>query len=164
MKEMMIDIETLGLKPGCIVVEIAFVMFDLKTGLCAFPNTYLLSIREQRVMGLTSDDETWDWWQKRGGLPTGALASPIDVLGILGQFYEEHQPQRIWARGADFDFPILRALFEAYLLECPWPYYQQCDQRTLTQLAQSTSPSHRALADCHRQIRHLSCALADLQS
>lgn len=162
--EIMIDIETLGKGPGCVVLEAGLVAFHngkvVATHQCSFDR------KESVKRGFTIDNETVRWWSKQGGIPTEVIDTQKPVENCLKeisrfiQFFRNSQPDitRIWSRG-NFDLPILEEYFVRYLMPTPWQFWEHRELRTaLDELgAEVKQPGteHRALGDALKQVEQL---------
>jgi hypothetical protein len=62
MKDLMIDIETLGQEPGCVITSISAVQFDLTTGKIDKEFHENISINSCLKKGLVIESETFIWW------------------------------------------------------------------------------------------------------
>jgi len=157
----MIDLETLGKKPGSKILSI---------GACTFGSSeinnrkqfYRTIHREQA--GLVEDIATVEWWSKQDIKAQQELFNnPSNIpIGIaLTQFYtwlrdlEETNTDktlRVWGNAASFDLKILEA---AYMIvswcSAPWSYKNEMCFRTLKNLFPTDFPAnpnpHNALSD-----------------
>lgn len=152
----MLDIETLGTAPGCVVLSIGAVPFDLAEPdegyVC---DALYMEIMQHscRAVGLYSDEATNQWWLAQGPQARGLLLRtggghigtwytvPLaDALERLANWLRKiGNPHvdggtQIWARGASFDFPILAAAYRAVGQPLPWHYRNERCMRTLLAL------------------------------
>jgi len=60
--DLMLDLETVGTTPGCAIIQIAAVPFNIETGEIS-DNVFNMSINleEQLANGYTSNQDTLDW-------------------------------------------------------------------------------------------------------
>ena len=65
MKHVMIDLETMGLSPGCAITQIGACFFDLNT--LTFGNTFQVNIDliSSCEMGFVLEPHTVDWWMRQ---------------------------------------------------------------------------------------------------
>ncbi len=161
MKRCMMDLETLGLKPGCVVLAIGAVMFDEVTG--KLGETFYVTINQQSCLdaGLTIDPETMAWWKKQspdarrlldetsgsGGTPLTSALAMFTEWCVTTQYKDwlyvddlttpknkMMSKLEMWGNGADFDNPILDAAYRAVGGVVPWgPFNGRC-YRTLKSL------------------------------
>lgn len=169
----MTDIETLGKRPGAVVLSAAFARFADEQH-----TTLNISIPDQQALGLEIDAETWAWWQdqeaKHPGAWAAATANPVPLVDALQHFARWLEWARagdelsVWCHGATFDCPILAELYRRAGIPCPWQFWQVRCTRTLYDLAllrkeeYAVPPPHIALNDCIGQTRAANAALAKL--
>ena len=168
----MLDLETLGTRPGAIILAAAFVRFSDEAH-C----TLNLSVPEQQALGSEIDPKTAEWWKSQ---PEGAWAAATAnaqslnvALPYFLQWLKWAAPDGdflLWCHGATFDAPILGDLYRRASIECPWTkefWRVQCT-RTLFNLAginpkdYVVPPPHVALNDAIGQTRAANAALAIL--
>ena len=139
----MIDLETLSLRPDAAIIQVAAVEFEpitggkIKVGVNAF-------IRSVDVFGQSrhSDPETIDWWRERTAEGSGvfiesatgksAVKLPM-ALSLLNEWWQEryNAGTMVWSHGAAFDIPILtHAYLQAGYPSAPWHYRSVRDTRT----------------------------------
>ena len=171
----MCDLETIGKRPGCVVLAAAFVRFSDEAH-C----TLNLSIPDQQALGLELDPETQAWWNdqeaKHPGTWATATANPVPLVPALTHFLDwirwaaPDGDFLLWCHGATFDGPILGEVYRRAGIECPWTkefWRVQCT-RTLYNLAgvnkeqYAVPPPHVALNDAIGQTRAANAALAIL--
>lgn len=154
--DLMVDIETLGTKPGCVVLSAAGVWFDRQlTGTyVAFNDTY--SIQDMLAAGLTVDGNTAKWWMEQPNLLKMLKRMELTVsLQDSWPRVEEtlKRAKRIWSCGPDFDPPIL-----SRALGLNWPFWKNRDVRTMRDMLvyePGNEASHDPLEDCRRQITYV---------
>lgn len=158
--DVMIDLETLGTVPGCVVLSIGAVLFDAQTGRLG-PDFYRNIDRASALaIGLTVDEDTESWWREQSPEARARLeVNPQPILEVLADFtawWSDVGGRRFWGHGAGFDEPILRAAFKAAGLPAPWSFSRSRDTRTIYDLA-NVAPNrdvgvhHDALVDARNQ-------------
>lgn len=173
--DIMLDLETLGTKPGCTVLSIGAVAFN-ENGLGRELYVTVNRLSCDKV-GLIEDAGTIRWWQTQapearqlledtdgdGGLPLE------DALHTFSAFFLSFGPKtRLWGNGADFDNPILGDAYHAAKIQPPWaPYSGRC-YRTLKSFAPEVKivregVYHNALSDAISQARHATRVLDHLR-
>lgn len=173
MTHIMTDIESLGTRPGCVVLAVAFVRFSDETQV-----TLNLSIPDQTALGLEMDPDTLSWWQdqeaKHPGAWAAATSNPTSLtqaLQYISDWLAWASPEAdplIWCHGATFDAPILQELYRRAGIPCPWKFWNIQCTRTLYNLASvdpkqfAVPPPHIALNDAIGQTRAANAALAVL--
>lgn len=178
MKDVMLDIETLGTRPGSVVWAIGAVAMNLEQGIVNNSVFYsVINVESARQIGLTVDDATLTWWrtqdhtaltelhtamQSDGGIP---IKTALTEFGVwLSQYNSEKV--RVWGNGADFDQPLLAEAYYKADLTPPWSWRNNRCYRTI----KNTLPGpkfiqpeikHHALYDAHAQARHLMMLLSN---
>lgn len=166
MTHMMIDIETLGTRPGAAILEIGAVCFDWPSGRLVDRMGIEVDQSSCDWFGLHREPETVAWWDAKGGWPdTGRKKMPLEVaLGMLEKQVKFRNPEVIWCWGATFDFPLLEEAFRRVGIEVPWKYWQcRCARTLYTTLGggKRRPAAHFAVEDCLRQISDLVGALKE---
>lgn len=174
MQDVMLDLETLGVRPGCTVLSIGAVMFG-REGLGAEFHA-VISRNECRMYGLVEEERTVRWWADQStearktldaaSSTSTSLAKPLlDVLHGFRTFLHRYggEDVRVWGNGADFDQPILAASWYAAHAKSndllPWkPFNGRC-YRTLKNLQRDVKLErigvyHNALDDAKSQAEH----------
>lgn len=171
-KHLMIDLETLGTRPGCAILAIGAVLFDeegVGDGL-----ELKLSVADQLRRGFHRDEATMAWWDTQSEAarqhslyedPTRDLP-PGEALVRLNRLIREGSNPgelKVWANGASFDLPILEELYRVLSVQVPWRYYNHRCYRTLkAQLGhlvgqpEFNGVRHTALADALYQAAYAS--------
>lgn len=140
MNHIMLDIETLGTRPGSVILQVAAVKFDPITG--AVGDSFCSSVptSQQHRRGATRDEATNDWWLddpersailQRITCPFGEVTV---VLNALANFVVDSNPPRLWASSPNFDMVLLEDLYRRFSVSVPWTYRQFRDLRTLIDL------------------------------
>lgn len=162
----MIDIESLGKKPGCVIMSIGAVKFNLGQGTIDRENTFhrVISIGDSTRHGFTIDGSTVAWWL---GQPSeaqmAATRSPDTVATVLNEFTDWFGLcERPWGNSASFDLSILGEYYDRLGFERPWHFWNEMCYRTISNLwAQSvpkvekTGVAHNAVDDALHQIERL---------
>lgn len=172
-KDLMIDIETLGTKPGSVILSIGAVAFDAETGELASNSFYrALSPIHCQSVGLTMDAETVAWWMIQSPEAQAAAFSGRDhpSLALLGlaNFVLVHDPLRVWAKPPAFDIVLLESVYHRLTLQIPWGYKSLRDCRTLFDVTGVLQPTvgtlHNALDDAKAQAYGVIAAFAKLRA
>jgi DNA polymerase III epsilon subunit-like protein len=157
----MLDLETLGNVPGCAIISIGAVEFDLNTGLRGRKFYRSITLQSNIDAGLFVQGETVEWWFKQSEDARKAVLKDAVHLNIaLDEFSKWFNPEStIWGNGADFDIPILRVAYHKTGLKHPWKYNMGRDVRTWIAEAPWVRKSlkfngtrHEPIADCEHQI------------
>ena len=139
--DIMVDLETMGLQPGCALLSIGGVAFDLYSE--ALGDTFYCNIRKESCVrhGMFIDPQTELWWAQQSEDAKRALMTPdpIDLDMAFYHFIEwvkTHDPAsvRIWSHGAGFDLPMLHDAARRLGFSTPWSYRNERDTRTVLHL------------------------------
>ena len=164
MINLMIDIETLGTKPGCVILSIAVVPFATPVKEQTFYEK--IDPRSCAKVGLVSDPATIAWWNKqdqaiKAEAMSGTKPLHETLLNLTAYLMQLGKPNDIavWGNGASFDVPLLEAAYEACNLTPYWKYYNSACYRTLKMLHPEVPfvkpiDAHNALADATAQAAH----------
>ena len=169
--DVMVDLETLGTTPGCVILSIGAVAFDRVAG--TLGNEFYVNLDPDscRGFGLSVNPQTVEWWARQSPEARAALESDQLPLGLalaaFTGFFKLNGGRTIWGHGANFDPPVLEAAYRALGVTPPWKYWAVRDTRTLYELA-DVSPDrtegvhHNALADAVSQARAACLAFGKL--
>jgi hypothetical protein len=160
----MIDLETLGVEPDCVVMTIGAIKFDPFTDTEPHSGLYLrCDVDEQTNMGRTVDDNTLAWWAqqdeaiKEEAFGEHERSSMDQVTRAINKFCVGLDV--LWCQGPLFDYAILQNLYKQVGKPAPWHYWQIRDSRTLfSMMPQDPRKAiqeslHNALADCYYQAK-----------
>lgn len=164
----MTDIETLGTRPGSVVISAAFVR-------CSDEANFVmnLAVPEQIALGLEIDPQTHEWWGKQEAANPGIWARVTEnpqALNVALSYFAKWiewaaggQDWQIWCHGATFDCPLLDEVYRRAGIASPWQYWQVRDTRTLYDLAginpKDYAVPHVALNDALGQSRALMASM-----
>lgn len=180
MKHVMIDIEAMDNKPTAAIASIAAAIFDPMSGE-VFASMYRrIAIESSEAFGGTLGAETIKWWFKQSGevraevAKEGADSLPV-ALSELNMFILRNCDQssaKVWARGTDYDMPIIYNALRGVDLSPVWNFWNVRDVRTVEEVALTVcgysskrivdSAKHNAAADVLNQIAQLSDNLKSL--
>lgn len=181
MRDVMLDIETLGTKAGSVILSIGACGFDRETGEIWRQGFHMdVSIASSLRLGATIDAETVAWW--RGQSDTAkdviwrALAGGTDLPDVLvelgrwisviaseGREVSATSRVRIWGNGSDFDNVLIAAACRQAGQSLPWNTFNNRCFRTLKDDHRDLEPvregtHHDALDDAIHQARW-ACAI-----
>ena len=155
----MLDLETLGTKPDCVIMTLGAVKFDpFDPDREPGPGIYLrMDIEQQLALGRTVDDSTIEWWARQDdrvrteAWEGGERSSILELKQELNRFLVGVDD--IWSQGPVFDIAILEDLYRSQNWGFPWHFWQIRDSRTLFkvigyQLETGRDQAHNALIDC----------------
>lgn len=158
----MIDLETLGTSPDCVILTLGAVKFNPYR--MDEPHTPLymrVDVDEQSELGRSIDDDTLAWWGRQAEhIREEALGEDNRVS--IQEFTRQISKycvglDELWAQGPLFDYAILENLYRQIGKPTPWNFWQIRDSRTLFSLMPSDPRKdiqeelHNALADSYFQ-------------
>lgn len=166
----MLDIETLGLKPGCPILSIGAVYFDPYSndmGLGFYRNIYLPSCYQA---GLVHDENTIAWWDQQSvEAKEHLMFDQVFLREALSDFViwlNADENTRIWCQGATFDAPIMEYALNLFNIKTPWKFWNVRDTRTIYDVCdfdvsrvERKGTYHNALHDAMHQVRCVQMAL-----
>ena len=159
--QVMLDLETLGTRPECVILTLGAVKFNPYTLEEPTGGLYLrMDADEQIAKGREVQEDTLQWWMNQAeDIREEALGEEGRVS--VEQMYKELNKicvgvQNIWAQGPVFDIVILENLYRQLGLPCPWQFWQIRDSRTLLSSLgdpreKNKAGLHNALEDCVSQ-------------
>lgn len=165
----MVDIETVGVRPGAGVLSVGVVLFDPRDSVYGEESFYCtLNLEQQLEKGAVTDPDTLAWWNKQSdAIREQAFAgSTVDVAADLLRFRNlilERPKSWLWTKGPAFDSVILQDLFRRFNVAWPFGYQADRDVRTIEDLAKGKinyddpvlkaleGQEHNALADARWQ-------------
>ena len=168
MKHTMIDIETLGTRPGCMITQIAAVHFDMDGDFDPCTFDYRINIATYGDDAVI-DPATLQWWSGQdpvvySNMMNGEYAL-VNVLRYLDAFLLDSE--FLWAKSPTFDMVLIEHWRQKYLMD-PWDFRSWLDVRTALSLAGVVQPraenAHDAVSDCIAQIKGVQLAYDELGS
>lgn len=171
MKELSIDIETLGTLVDSQILSIGMVMFDLKTGELGSSVIINIAIDDNAAVNATLG--TLKFWISQAKNNPEALESlfserkrkvPMQTaLYIIERFVKEQQPTNVWANGTKFDLGMIERQFSLHNMQVPWRFNADNCMRTLRRFAGNIEVdfngiAHNALSDAMWQAKYISAA------
>jgi len=169
MKHIMIDLETIGTRPGASILTIGAIKFD--------PNNIDLehatpeTLSSDRVFyrricrqschdfGLHEDRNTLEWWNKQTSAARKEAFEAAPREDLIKTFHDfagwcGNRPL-VWSHGASFDIVLCEHVFNGMGVVPPWKFWDIRDTRTLFDFT-TTKPKrdtnhHHALWDAISQ-------------
>ena len=174
MKDLMVDIETMGKSIGCKVMSIGACKFDIKTG--EIGETFHQEINLASCPGFY-DDSTVIWWLGQSDEARSKFAnneraaSAMSVLADFMNFVDGNS--KVWGNGATFDNSILINLANQLNIPVKWKFWNDRDVRTMVDMGQVVGfdpkkdmpfigVKHDALADAVHQAKYVSAIYSKL--
>lgn len=111
-RHLMVDIETLGSRPGAVIASIGAVVFTEERVISEWECN--VSVTSAQAEGLKFDADTILWWLRqseaaRAQTFTVRAMSTFDALTELVCFADDHRVVDYWSHGATFDLVLLDA-------------------------------------------------------
>jgi exodeoxyribonuclease VIII len=159
--QIMLDLETLGNKPGSVIVAIGAVKFG---------NGEILDGFYERVdaqscidIGLRMDVSTVMWWMIQNDAARKEITQPGEPIAAVlcrYSFWAHDLDAEVWGNGASFDNVLLSDAYDRANLVRPWEYYNDRCYRTVKNLHPEVpmvraGTHHNALDDAKSQAIHL---------
>jgi len=165
----MIDLETLGTRPGCVILEMAAVGFDETGAEYEVYESGIIELVSETAKGMHVDAATLKWWSDKTdftSLLNGTRNFKLEV-GNLIEFVGDVLADKgaVWCWGGSFDFPVLKHAIWSCGGAVPWEHWQERCARTLCNtlgVKRRGDTKHRALDDAMSQIHAVQVALAEV--
>lgn len=164
MADIVLDIETLGVRPDTVVLTIGAVRFNTQGGGVDVSNGLhiKLDVDEQTAMGRHISEDTLSWWAtqppevREDALSEEGRLPVVTALQELNRFLVGSND--IWAQGPVFDITILENLYRQMGIPAPWHFWNIRDSRTLFGVHgdprdKNRKGAHNALMDCYYQAK-----------
>lgn len=166
MLNIMLDIETLGRRPGCKVLSIGAVVFN-RNGLHL---DFYVEVDRNNQGTLHEDPATLEWWETQNGLldklTNGDNRHNLnDALGLFNTFIEQSKHTLgeselcLWGNGPEFDNAILQVACAEMGITPNWIHSDNRCYRTLKKIVPNLKITrvgtlHNALDDAKSQALH----------
>lgn len=160
MKDVMLDLETMGCRHDAMIVQIGMCYFDRDTG--EIGHKMKINVRHANDDRFTVDWGTMNWWLSQSEAARKSITDKPDSLSpekaceLASIFLEDCEC--VWSH-ATFDMPIFQNMFETCGVRYPVSYKASRDISTLLNQANHTfshstrtDTHHDALDDCIFQV------------
>ncbi len=186
MTDLMIDLETLGKKPGCAILSIGACVFDRKTGDIGKTFYREISIPASEDIGLLIDASTVEWWHKQSTAARELLQrcdnykmhSPETAANLFTNWLKSNtsaDTNGIWANDPTFDHKILEHMLHQTGNKTPWPFFLERSCRTIVDIGRELGidpkkempfegTPHNALDDAIHQAKYVSAIYQHINS
>lgn len=165
MKNIMLDLETMGTGPDAAIIAIGAVEFDLKTMTLGREFYQVIDLASSMAAGGTVTASTIMWWMQQSDEARGEFKKDgIEIRDALLWFkawLQSYPFDGLWGNGVDFDNVILRTAYERSSFIPPWSRKNNRCFRTVRALSPPVDTStwesvkHNALSDAKWQARYL---------
>lgn len=160
---LMIDLETLDVRPTSVILSLGAVLFNQKQGV--FDTLQLdFDLQEQFDIGRSISMDTLRWWMTQSKQSQkifdkeGSKVSIATIPGELSKFTlgQNKKTLRVWSNGTDFDIGMVNNVFsQNNFTNKLWMFYNVTDYRTFGYITGFKKPvgkaAHDALADATHQ-------------
>lgn len=156
MRHIMLDLETLGTKPGCVVLSFGAVAFDPYRGTLGETFYRKIDLETELGAGRKVSAATLKWWLDQSEAArkeafSGTYPAFI-VAAEFSDFWKSQEAEFIWANDPTFDCDV----WEAAAGWVPWNFRAPRSCRTIFDLAgiwpdRSVGVAHNALDDAKNQ-------------
>ena len=165
MSNVMLDIETLGVSPGSVILSIGAIRLNTNDKFYC-----VIDIQSCLEKGLFIEAPTLEWWLKQSTEARFAILSEQKLIleTALCSFNNWLLPDEyIWSNGVFFDIPILKEVYRKCDIKPNWKYQNEMCYRTLSKFFPSdkltrTENNHIAINDAVNQAEHLKTILTKL--
>lgn len=159
----MIDIETLGTRPGDIILSIGAVKFSVEEEI---KGEFYVTIDAEscKAVGLRAQKSTLEWWSKQSDAAREAAfkgGTSLEVALIkLAVWMPPLEEAVVWGNGANFDNALLAAAYRAIKHDVPWHFWNDRCYRTMAAMflkdrIERVGTGHVALDDAKTQAMRL---------
>jgi len=163
MKNIMLDLETMGTSSDSAIVSIGAVVFDQDLGII---DRFYKTINLQSCLdrGFIVDGGTITWWLNQSEEARKELKNSKTTIKDALKAFQDWLPKghiQIWGNGADFDNVILQNAFKKFKVDNPWPYYANRCFRTFKysfptiEGIKQVGVSHKSVDDAEFQANYL---------
>ena len=166
----MVDIETLGTEPGCVILSIGAAIFQPRGtghGATFYRN---IDLSSSLMHGLSYSQSTLEWWQKQSKEASSRFGleavSVEDAMFDFVDWMNKNSNRKFWCQGATFDAPLIEAVLKKLDIKTPWDFWGVRDTRTVYDVCEFNDKSvkregtyHNALDDSIHQIKCVQEAL-----
>ena len=159
----MLDLETLGTRPGDTILSIGAVKFDAEKGL---GEEFYVTIKPDscKEAGLKAQKSTIEWWGKQSEEAKAAAFKGEFTLEAallkLSMWMPPIEQAVVWGNGANFDNALLAAAYRAVKMDPPWNFWNDRCYRTISSMfmksrVERVGTYHNALDDAKTQALRL---------
>ena len=160
-KNLMVDLETMGVSPRSVVLTLGAVTFNPYSDEIYDELYFKIDLDDQDKLNREIDQNTLDWWAKQEPKVMEEAFSSDGRISLADGINAFHKfawgCDKIWSHGAVFDIIILEDIYRQLNRPIPWEFWRCRDTRTLFDLAdpemEKSVEQHNALFDAIRQAK-----------
>jgi exodeoxyribonuclease VIII len=167
MKDVMLDLETMGTSTDAAIIAIGAVEFDAE--LCQLGERFyqVVDLQSSVDLGGVIEPSTVMWWlqqsdEARAAVRSGGVHIAVALMAFTRWLGERAQQDevRIWGNGANFDNVVLANAYRRAQHQLPWRFFNDRCYRTVKALRKDiklerSGTHHNALDDAISQAQHL---------
>ena len=159
----MLDLETLGTRPGDVILSVGACLFAPGKGITSEFYVTIDSV-DSKNQGLRAQKSTLEWWAKQSPeAREAAFKGELSLQSALTQFsmwLGDGKNTLVYGNGANFDNTLLPAAYRAVKQETPWPFWNDRCYRTIKAMflkneIKRVGTYHNALDDAKTQALQL---------
>ena len=173
MKDIMLDIETMGNSSSASIMSIGACYFNPLTGEIGEKFSEQVNIASNGKI----DASTVIWWLKQNDAARSKFfdnEKASNIVGCLSRFScFAGSDCRVWGNGIAFDNVIVKNAYYSQGMDCPWGFWNDMDVRTVVYIGKliGLDPKsslkfegvrHDALSDAIHQARYVSLILSTI--
>ena len=172
LKHVMIDTETLGLTPGCVVRTVSLVEFEPTTGKTGRKQTWVINLQDSIKAGFKVEAGTIKWWMTKSDEARKAFVATAEeetsLVSFVNEFVEWFKQYNgkvaVWGLQIDYDLPMVRCYLAYYYMyimrnddySLPWNRKLLIDVRPFMEVYRAKYEEyktvHTSMDDCMQQI------------
>jgi hypothetical protein len=159
LRDLMVDLETWGTGPGCIIRSIGAVAFDRYSGQLGDEFYAVVTEKSCKKLKLFREPGTEAWWNKpEQEHANRQLVEAVDQLDIkealtrFTSFFRNARTQFVWSQGNNFDEPIISYTYRKLEMEPPWKFWDSRDTRTAYDMAEFNPRTIRRMGTYHNAL------------
>jgi exodeoxyribonuclease VIII len=172
MKNLVLDLETMGTGPNAAITAIGAIEVDLKNFTIGMDFYRKVSLISSVECGGTMDADTVLWWLEQSDAARAEFKHGVSLPDALADFsefffsYSSSSEIKVWGNGSDFDNVILANAYTSINYSVPWSFRNnRCYRTVLAEFKDSnlargwihTRPmlAHHAGSDARAQAENL---------
>lgn len=139
MKNVMLDIETLGTKTNSVILSIGACYFNPSTSEIGDTLSVHIDVNSCIRNGLEMDASTVMWWlgqdKDAQSKITGGQSNSKDIkdaLVMTSEFIDSYS--QVWGNGSTFDNTIVKNAYDKCSMDVPWKFWNDRDVRSIVEL------------------------------
>lgn len=159
-KDLMIDIETLGVSQNSVICSLGAVLFYYDVDSYYIENSFYTTLDpEEGIMdGFVVDWSTIKFWMNQSKkvryetFPDKPTPVPLAIDSFI-KWVEKLDFQRVWAKSPEFDLSLLKVYFDHYAPSAwPFHYRNHRDVRTLLDIANVKEKDIPPVGETHNSL------------